>query len=54
MDIISMTDLIITNGALGWMGLRLVKRVDRPDRKADDHKTRIQLNERDLARGRHA
>jgi len=49
-----MTDLIITNGVLGWVGLRLVKRVDTLDRKVDDHETRIQLNERELARGNHA
>jgi len=54
MDILTMTDLIVTNGVLGWVGLRLVKRVDTLDRKVDDHETRIQLNERELERGSHA
>jgi len=53
-DIVSITDLLITNGVLGWVGLRLVKRVDTLDKKVDDHETRLQLNERELERGNHA
>jgi hypothetical protein len=53
-DVLSMTDLIITNGVLGWVGLRLVKRVDTLDKRVDDHETRIQLTEREIQRGKHA
>jgi len=53
-DIVSITDLLITNGVLGWVGLRLVKRVDTLDKKVDDHETRLQLNERELERVNHA
>ncbi len=48
MDIVSVTDLLITNGVLGWVGLRLVKRVDQLDHKVDDHETRLQLTEHQL------
>ncbi|MGH1487485.1 MAG: hypothetical protein ACRBCI_14820 [Cellvibrionaceae bacterium] len=41
-DLLSITDLIITNGVLGWVGFRLVKRVDTLDQKVDDHETRLQ------------
>ncbi len=47
-DLLGMTDLIITNGVLGWVGLRLVKKIDQLDTRVDDHETRIQLNEREL------
>ena len=47
-DLLSMTDLLITNGVLAWVGLRLVKRVDTLDQKVDDHETRLQLTEREL------
>ena len=44
-DLLGMTDLIITNGVLGWVGLRLVKRVDTLDSKVDNHETRLTLTE---------
>ena len=43
-----MTDLLVTNGLLGWVGLRLIKRVDTLDNKMDDHETRLQLTEHQL------
>ena len=48
-DILSMTDLIITNGVLGWVGLRIVRRIDTLDQRVDNHETRIQLTEREIA-----
>ncbi len=48
-DILSVTDLIITNGVLGWVGLSMVKRIDTLDKRVDNHETRIQLTERELA-----
>ncbi len=48
MDILTVTDLLITNGVLGWVGLRLVRRVDDLDKRVDDHETRIQINEREI------
>lgn len=47
-DFLGMTDLIITNCVLAWVGLRLVKRVDKLDGKVDDHETRLQLTEHQL------
>ncbi|MBX2809952.1 MAG: hypothetical protein KTR20_15130 [Cellvibrionaceae bacterium] len=47
-DIVTLTDLIITNGILSWFGLRIVKRVDQLDQRIDDHETRISLNEREI------
>lgn len=53
-ELLNMTDLIITNGILGWVGLRLVKRVDELDKKVDNHETRLQLTEHQLQqRGLH-
>ena len=49
-DFISVTDLIISNGLMIWMGLRMVKRVDELDRRVDNHETRLQLTERELQR----
>ncbi len=51
-ELLSMTDLIITNGVLAWVGLRLVKRVDELDKKVDNYETRLQLNERELQQGK--
>lgn len=48
MDILTLTDLLITNGVLAWVGLRLVKRVDQLDQKVDDHETRLQLTEHQI------
>jgi len=48
MDILTVTDLLITNGVLGWVGLRLVKRVDTLDNKVDNHEARLQLTEHQL------
>ncbi len=47
-DFLGMTDLIITNGVLAWVGLRLVKRVDHLDNKVDDHEARLKLTEHQL------
>ena len=47
-DLISITDLIISNGLVIWMGLRMVKRVDELDRRVDNHEARLQLTEREL------
>ena len=52
MDILTITDLLITNGVLGWVGLRLVKRVDTLDNKVDNHETRLQLTEHQLKQQR--
>lgn len=53
-ELLGMTDLIVTNGVLGWVGLRLIKRVDELDKKVDDHETRLQLTEHQLQqRGNH-
>lgn len=53
-DFLGMTDLIITNGVLAWVGLRLVKRVDQLDSKVDKHEARLQLAEHQLQqRGNH-
>ena len=48
MDILTITDLLITNGVLAWVGMRLVKRVDQLDTKVDDHETRLKLTEHQL------
>ena len=48
MDILSVTDVLITNAVLVWVGLRLVKRVDTLDSKVDNHETRLQLTEHQL------
>ena len=48
MDILLVSDLLITNGVLGWVGLRIVKRVDTLDNKVDNHETRLQINEREI------
>ena len=48
MDILSITDLLITNGVLGWVGLRLIKRVDTLDNKVDDHEARLQVTEHQI------
>ena len=50
-DLLSMTDLLVTNGVLGWVGLRLIKRVDTLDNKVDDHEARLQLTEHQLKQG---
>ncbi len=47
-DLLNITDLLITNGLLAWIGLRLVKRVDTLDNKLDDHETRLKLTEHQL------
>ena len=47
-DLLSITDLIISNGLVIWMGLRMVKRVDELDNRVDNHETRLQLAEREL------
>ena len=47
-DLLSITDLLMTNGLLVWIGLRLVKRVDTLDNKLDDHEARLQLTEHQL------
>lgn len=49
-DLISITDSIISNGLVIWMGLRMVKRVDELDRRVDNHEIRLQLTERELQR----
>jgi hypothetical protein len=49
-DFLSMTDLILTNGVLAWVGLRMVKRVDTLDSKVDDHEIRLQLTELEVGR----
>lgn len=48
MELLPLTDLLITNGVLAWVGLRLVKRVDQLDQKVDDHETRLQLTEHQI------
>ena len=50
---LGMTDLIITNGILGWVGLRLVKRVDQLDTKVDDHEVQLQLHKQQLLEIKH-
>ena len=47
-DLLPLTDLLITNAVLAWVGLRLVKRVDQLDTKVDDHETRLKLTEHQL------
>jgi len=47
-DVITTTDMVLSNSILIWMGLRLIKRVDDLDRRVDKHETRIQLTERSL------
>ena len=47
-DFLTLTDLIISNGLVTWIGLRLVKRVDDLDNRVDNHETRLQLTEREL------
>lgn len=44
-ELLGMTDLFVTNAVLGWIGLRLVKRVDELDKRVDDHEIRLQLQE---------
>jgi len=47
-DFLIITDLLMTNGVLVWLGLRIVKRVDQLDTRVDDHETRLQLTEREI------
>ena len=47
-DLLNVTDLLITNGLLAWIGLRLIKRVDTLDHKVDNHETRLALTEHQL------
>ena len=46
-DLLTLADVMTTNGILVWLGLRIVKRVDYLDHKVDDHETRLQLIERE-------
>jgi len=48
MDVLTITDLLITNGVLGWVGLQLVKRVDQLDQRLDTHETRISVAEKEI------
>jgi len=48
MDVLTITDLLITNGVLGWVGLRLVKRVDQLDQRLDTYETRISVAEKEI------
>jgi len=48
MDVLTITDLIISNSVLGWLGLRLVKRVDQLDQRLDTHETRISVAEKEI------
>ncbi|MBX2809755.1 MAG: hypothetical protein KTR20_14110 [Cellvibrionaceae bacterium] len=47
-DLLMMTDLILTNAVLGWLGVRLVKRIDQLDNRMDQHETRLTVAERDI------
>jgi len=50
-DFLTITDLLMTNGVLVWLGLRIFKRVDQLDTRVDDHETRLQLTERRNRKG---
>jgi len=47
-DFLSIADMLVNNGILIWLGLRLIKRVDQLDTRVDNHETRITLAERDI------
>ncbi len=47
-DFLNITDLLLTNGVLLWLGLRLVKRIDDLDQRVDSHESRLQLTEHQL------
>ena len=54
LELLNMTDLLLTNGVLLWLGLRMVKRIDHIDQRVDDHETRLQLTEHSLKGNPHA
>lgn len=45
-EIINIIDLLLTNGLIIWLALRMVKRVDDIDDKVDRHETRITVLEK--------
>ncbi len=44
-EYINIIDLLLTNGLIIWLALRMVKRVDDIDDKVDHHETRITVVE---------
>lgn len=47
-EYLGIADFLVTNSILGWLGLRMVKRIDELDKRVDNHETRITINERDI------
>ncbi len=45
-EIINIIDLLLTNGLIIWLALRMVKRVDDIDDKVGKHETRITVLEK--------
>ena len=44
-DVVTIADLLLTNGVLIWLGLRMVRRIDNLDRSVNQHETRITVLE---------
>lgn len=44
-DLLNLADLLLSNGILIWLGLRMVKRIDDIDKTVNKHETRITVLE---------
>ncbi len=47
-EALEIVDLLLTNGLIIWLALRMVKRVDDLDTRVDQHETRITVLETEV------
>ena len=47
-DPLTITNLLVSNGIIIWLGLWLIKRVDKVDDRLERHETRISVAEKEI------
>ena len=47
-DPLTITNLLVSNGIIIWLGLWLIKRVDKIDERLEKHETRITVAEKEM------
>ncbi|MGH1486893.1 MAG: hypothetical protein ACRBCI_11775 [Cellvibrionaceae bacterium] len=48
LDPITITNVLLANGVIAWLGLWLVKRVDKLDERLEKHETRLSVAEKEI------
>jgi hypothetical protein len=47
-DPVAITNLLVTNGVIAWLGLWIIKRIDKLDERIEKHETRISVAEKEI------